>query len=141
MAKQKRRAEVRKGQTGHSFEESFDDSLLPDASEIQKLHQIDPDIMDWLKARAAREQEFRHESFDKKVHLVNKTERGIRWINYLGLFFSFLLLSGGMFLSYYLISEDHEIIGSIFTGGMLLAIASLFLNKVQGNGSKVKKSN
>lgn len=139
MAKQKRRAQMVQSKGGHNgqvVEETFDDSLLPDATEIEKLSKLDPQIMDWLKDRAEKEQEFRHKMFDKKVSLVSTNEKGSRWINYLGLFFSFLLLGGGMFLSYVLIKEKHEILGSIFSGVMLVAIASIFMSKVKSNNNE-----
>ena len=138
MAKGRRKAQITqsRGQRGHMVEEVFDDSLLPDASEIQKLSVIDPNIMTWLKERAEKEQNFRHSAFSTKLNLVSKTEKGLRWINYLGLFFSFILLGGGMFLSYILIKEKHEIIGTIFSGVMLVAIASIFMSKVKSNNNE-----
>lgn len=141
MAKQSRKASLSKSenQQGHIFEETFDDSLLPDATEIQKLHQIDPDILNWLKDRAEKEQEFRHNAFSKRVRMVSKSEKGSRWINYLGLFFSFILLSGGMFLSYTLIVEGHEVLGSVFSGVMLISIASIFMSKVKSNNNRNRR--
>lgn len=138
MAKQSRRAAVTKtkDQQGHMIEEVFDDNLLPDATEIEKLYKIDPNIMQWLKERAEKEQEFRHTSFHTKLRLVRKTESGLRKINYFGLFFSFVLLLAGMYLSYTMIMSDHEVLGSVFSGTILLAIASIFMNKVQSNNTK-----
>ena len=138
MAKGRRKAQMTqsKGHRGQMVEEVFDDNLLPDATEIQKLANIDPNIMIWLKERAEKEQDFRHSAFSSKVTLVSKTEKGLRWINYLGLFFSFILLAGGMFLSYFLIKEEHEIIGTIFSGIMLVAIASIFMSKVRSNNNE-----
>lgn len=91
MAKQRRKAELTRSQDrqGQVYEETFDDSLLPDAAEIQKLHAIDPEILEWLKKRAEKEQEFRHETFQKRVDIVRRSEGGERWINYLGLIFAF----------------------------------------------------
>lgn len=79
MAKQSRKASLSKSEEhqGHTFEEIFDDSLLPDATEIQKLSAIDPNIIQWLKERAEKEQEFRHNVFSKKVKMVSKSERGM----------------------------------------------------------------
>lgn len=138
MAKQHRRAQISrsKNHQGHIVEEVFDDNLLPDAAEIKKLSELDPDIIQWLKQRAEKEQDFRHKSFTSRVKLVSRTERGLRWINYCGLLFSFFLLGGGMYLSYILIIEGHEVLGSIFSGLMLFAIASLFMSKVKSNNNE-----
>lgn len=35
--------------------ESYDDSMLPDASELDKLKALDPNIIDWIKERTAKE--------------------------------------------------------------------------------------
>lgn len=138
MAKQRRRAQVSQSENhrGHIVEEVFDDNLLPDASEIAKLSQLDPTIIDWLKERAEKEQNFRHTAFENKVDLVSKNEKGNRWINYLGLICSFFLLGGGMFLSYTLIVNNHEILGSVFSGVMLISIASIFMSKVKSNNNE-----
>ncbi len=127
MAKQKRKASVSKSENhqGHTFEEIFDDSLLPDATEIQKLSAIDPDIIQWLKERAEKEQEFRHNAFFGRMKMVSKSEKGSRWINYLGMYLSYVLITGG-----------NEILGSIFSGAMLIAIASIFMSKVKSNNKE-----
>lgn len=51
MARQQRKQQIVKNEQGqgHLVEEIFDDNLLPDASEIERLHKIDPDILNWLK--------------------------------------------------------------------------------------------
>ena len=93
MAKQSRKAQLTRSNThqGHTIEEVFDDNLLPEATEIPKLSELDPNIMTWLKERAEKEQEFRHGAFNQRLEIVSKTERGSRWINYLGLFIAIVL--------------------------------------------------
>ena len=132
MAKQQRKQQLVKSQhgQGHIVEEVFDDNLLPDATEIEKLYRIDPTILDWLKTCAEKEQSFRHEAFSKKVDLVEKTEKGDRMVNSMGLIFSFIIVLAGMVFSAYLIHEDHEILGSVFGGSILVVIVSTFLAKV-----------
>lgn len=111
-------------------EEVFDDNLLPDAAEIEKLYAIDPNILDWLKQSADKEQDFRHNAFRVKTELVRNTERGTRRVNTMGLVFSFILTLAAMAFSAFLIYCDHEVLGSIFGGGVILAIISAFLSKV-----------
>lgn len=137
-AKRKTRASISKSreQQQHFVEETFDDTLLPDAEELKKLKQLDPKIIDWIKARAEAEQAFRQKNFLEKIKLVSRNERGNRYINYASLFFSFLLLGGGLFLSYFLIKEDHEVLGTVFTGGILVTIGSLYLSKVKSNNNE-----
>lgn len=136
MAKGKKRVQLRKNSQGEHqghFEETFDDSLLPDASEIAKLQSIDPEMIHWLKERAEKEQDFRHEVTREKIGMIKETERGERKVNYIGLAISAILLGAGMYISYLLITGGYQIIGSIFTGGMLLAIASFYLGKVKSS--------
>lgn len=139
MAKQQRRAHVRKGNNGEHqghIEETFDDSLLPDATEIARLQQLDPNMITWLKERAEKEQDFRHEFTREKLGMIKNTEKGERRVNYLGLICSFILLGVGMFISYMLITKDYVIVGSIFSGTTLLAIAALYMRKVKSNDKK-----
>ncbi|WZL89773.1 hypothetical protein VS868_03275 [Salinimicrobium sp. 3283s] len=139
MAKQRRRAHLQKGHNGEHqghIEETFDDSLLPDAAEIKRLQQIDPNMITWLKERAEKEQEFRHEFTREKLGMIKSTEKGERRVNYLGLICSFLLLGGGMFISYLLITGGFEIIGSIFSGTTLVAIASIYMRKVRSSNRR-----
>ena len=138
MAKGSRKQQVVKsgGKQGHLLEETFDDSLLPDVNEIEKLTALDPNILQWLKDRAEKEQEFRHSIVREKIDLVKKNDRGTRWINYSGLFFSFMIIGGGMFISYLLIINSFEVIGTIFTGVILLGIVSIFMSKVKSNNQE-----
>ena len=55
MAKQSRKAQVVKSHLGKGqvVEEIFDDNLLPDASEIERLHRIDTNILEWLKQKGS----------------------------------------------------------------------------------------
>lgn len=133
MAKQQRRQQLvrnQQGQQGHMVEEVFDDNLLPDAAEIEKLYAIDPHILEWLKQSADKEQAFRHEAFKMKTDLVKSNEKGIRRVNSMGLIFSFILTLASMGFSSWLIYCDHEILGSVFGGGIILSIIGAFLSKV-----------
>jgi len=80
MAKQSRRAQVShsKNHQDHIVEEVFDDNLLPDASEIKKLSELDPNIVQWLKERAEKEQDFRHKTYTSRIKLFSKKERRLR---------------------------------------------------------------
>jgi len=132
MAKQHRKHHLVRNQQGqgHLVEEVFDDNLLPDAAEIEKLYAIDPHILDWLKASADKEQDFRHKAFHVKTDLVKNNEKGVRRVNTMGLTYSFILTIAAMAFSAFLIYCDHEVLGSIFGGGVIIAIISAFLSKV-----------
>lgn len=116
---------------GHQIEhsETVDDNLLPDAAEIERLHKIDPSILDWLKKRAEQEQTFRHEFHNYRADLIHDNERNNRLLNTMGLIFAFLIFMAGMGLGFWLINKDHTITGTIFSGGTLLAGAGMFINR------------
>ena len=138
MAKQQRKQQIVKNEQGqgHLVEEIFDDNLLPDVSEIERLHKIDSDILNWLKKSAEKEQEFRHKAYNERIKLVQDANRGDRLINKLGVWFSLIIALSGMGFSAFLILYGHEILGSIFAGGTLLGMVSLFLSKVDKQSEK-----
>lgn len=132
MAKHKR--EVRVGKT-HDVQrmehtEVFDDNLLPDALEIQKLHAIDSTILTWLKDRAEQEQSFRHKAYDKRIDLIDVHNAREHNTNRFALIIYFLLVAGCLCASFYLISMGKNLQGTIFGGaGAVLAIAVLVARK------------
>ncbi len=109
--------------------EVFDDNLLPEASEIKALSTIDPNILEWLKIRAEKEQEFRHQAHNKRNEIVDRNVRGEVSINKLGLTYAFLIIIAGMGFSTFLIYLEHLISGTIFSGLTITYAAALFLNK------------
>ena len=133
MAKQQKKQQVVKNQQGQGLliEEILDDNLLPDATEIEKLHRIDNNILEWLKQTAEKEQEFRHQALTKKLQIAEDSEKGLRRISQLGIIFSFIIVVLGMFFSGFLIYIGQTIIGTIFAGGIILSIVSAFLKKVK----------
>lgn len=91
--------------------EVFDDNLLPDAIEIERLHQLDPDILQWLKARAEQEQSFRHGAFDKRVNVVDRHNKRDHDTGRIALFIYLLLVGGCIAASYLLLKEGKNITG------------------------------
>ncbi len=116
---------------GHQTEQSVvsDDSLLPDAAEVEKYFIMDPNILHWLKERAEKEQDFRHESVRERTTLINTNEKRIHTINTVGLIFAFIFLLVGLLSSVYLIITGCSIAGSIFTGFTLLVGAGLLAGR------------
>lgn len=138
MAKQRRKQQIVRSEhgQGHMVEETLDDNLLPDASEIERLQNLDPHIMEWLKSSAEKEQAFRHKTYQERINIVKASDKGDRIINILGLVFSFIIVLCGMLFSAYLIRKGYEILGSIFAGGLILSIISLFMSKVNKQSNK-----
>jgi uncharacterized membrane protein len=116
---------------GVSFEhqESFDDNLLPDANELEKLQLLDPKIMEWIKDTTSREQIARHNFNSRKIGLFESAQRKSFLMNILQSTYAFLIIVASMFFSYFLIDKGHIISGSIFAGGTVLFAVYAFLNK------------
>jgi len=134
MAKQHR--SVRQNQVasgngrGVSYEqhESYDDSLLPEAAELARLKDIDPTIIDWIKARTEKEQDSRLDFNARKMDLIEASTNKAYRIDCLTSTYAFIIVIAGMFLSCFLIKEGQILTGTFFAGGTIIWAASLFLN-------------
>lgn len=133
MAKQQTKHKLVKSQQGEGVlvESAFDDSLLPEASEIEKLYKLDSHILEFLKETAKKEQNFRHQSFQKKLEIAEKVERGSRQISKMGITFSFIIVLAGMAFSAFLIYIGQIVVGTVFAGGIIISIVTAFLKKVK----------
>lgn len=132
MAKHRRDIKAAKQNNLQRFEHSeiFDDSLLPEAGEIEKLAKIDNDILNWLKSRAEKEQDFRHEAFKKRLTLVNQHNRRDHNTARFALIVYFFLVAACIVGSYLLLRDDHKTEGSMFGGAaVILALAVLITRR------------
>lgn len=135
MAKGKREIQARAtqdrngvGQQIHHVE-TFDDNLLPDAEEIRALQACDPNILEWLKKTAEKEQAFRHEAFAKRLELTKSISSSRSFRLSMGMIFAFLLMLVGMGCSTFLIYFGHQLVGSLFAGTSLFGAISIFVQK------------
>eukprot|EP00825_Cyclidium_porcatum_P014840 TRINITY_DN18115_c0_g1_i1.p1 TRINITY_DN18115_c0_g1~~TRINITY_DN18115_c0_g1_i1.p1 ORF type:complete len:185 (-),score=7.35 TRINITY_DN18115_c0_g1_i1:99-653(-) len=114
---------------GQQLEQSevIDDNLLPEPEIIEKYQRLDPEIFQWLKCRAEKEQEFRHEFNRGRMKNFSQGARGIRIFNICALIFCFCFLTFGSFLSYYLLSNGQITTGTIFSGVYFIAGATLLI--------------
>lgn len=108
--------------------ESVDDGLLPDAEELAKYKELDPNIIEWIKIRAEKEQEMRHRFMDSKMAMSNSALRKGFSLDILILIISVIVLCGGMVFSYFLISQGKELAASLFGGGTLVFAVNSILN-------------
>jgi uncharacterized membrane protein len=109
--------------------EVFDDNLLPEAVEIERLQRLDTDIMQWLKERAANEQEFRHTAYSRRLDIAESSGKREHHLNLLGIIFAFILMLVGFGVSAYLIFLNQIITGTIFSGATLVLIATTFITR------------
>ncbi len=129
MAKGRKQLKRTQGSAMVTYEqnETFDDSLLPDAIELEKLKELDPDIINWIKERTAKEQDARHDFNDRKLKLFEKSSTRFFSIDILTLFFAFAIVMSGMVFSYFLIINDMKTQGTIFAGATIILAATAFL--------------
>jgi uncharacterized membrane protein len=122
--------------------EIFDDNLLPDANEIHKLSELDPQILPWLKSRAEKEQDFRHLAFDKRVKLTDDHNRRDHNTTRWALFIYLVLVAGCITASYFLILMGKDIQGTIFgSAAVILGLAVLLTRKPSQNQQTQSEKN
>lgn len=123
---------------GVSFEhqESFDDNLLPDAAELERLHDLDPNIMDWMKETTSKEQNARHDFNSRKIGLFESSQKKSFWMDVIQATYAFVIILSGMFFSYLLIEKGQLVFGSIFAGGTILFAANAFLKFRKSNSGE-----
>ena len=86
--------------------------------------------MPWLKERAAKEQDFRHEAFNSRIKLTDKHNLREHVTARLGLAAYFILVLGCFAASFILVRENHNTEGSIFGGAAaIFAFAVIFSKK------------
>ena len=126
---------------GATFEhlESYDDSLLPEAEELEKLKLVDPNIIEWIKTRTEKEQDARLDFNSRKMKILEGSTRKTFQIDIITLLFAFLIIICGMGLSAFLIHENQTITGTIFGGATIIIAANAFLNFRKKNTSNSKK--
>lgn len=132
MAKGRKHVKAIRAENHDSLEQSeeFDDNPLPDASELVQLQAIDPSIMEFLKERASKEQDFRHSTFQAKVNVIeNHNIRG-HFTTRMALVIYFILVTLMASFSFILLYNEKNIQGSIFGGiAVILALAVLITRR------------
>ena len=104
-----------------------DDSLLPSAEELQKFNAISPDIVPWIMARTEMEQDARLKFTDERINLAKNESSHTHWFDFIALFMAFIIVAAFLFLSYLLIQNGSEVVGTIFAGATMALIVSYFL--------------
>lgn len=125
-AVQHKRAQMHSGNAVVEQRMEVDDSMLPAAEELAKLKEVKPELVDWVMARAEKEQEARIDFNKNRVKLAKKELGNTFCINILSLIFAFLIIIGGMVVTLWTLKEGMTIAGTIFAGTTLVGAAALF---------------
>lgn len=112
----------------YEHSETYDDHLLPDATELGKLKDLDPTIIEWVKDKSGKEQGFRHKFEDKKVRVILRSSKMAFVLDLVTCFYAFIIVILSMYFSYYLIENNQTLMGTVFAGGTMILTANAFLN-------------
>lgn len=104
-----------------------DDNLLPAADELEKLNSINPDLIQWIMDRTEKEQDARIRFNEDRMKLAQGDFKHTHRFNYCALIMAFVIVMSFLGLSFYLICNNYETIGTIFAGGTIVLIISYFL--------------
>lgn len=134
----KKHTQIRQHQSNNvtsiEHREIFDDNLLPDPLDIERLNAIDNDILPWLKQKADKEQDFRHGAYIKRLDFHSDNSKREHNTARFGVTIYFLLVLGCMGISYLLIRDEKNVQGTVFGGvGIILALAVLVTKKPSQN--------
>lgn len=130
MAKQKTNHSVAKRgneQVLHVSHEE-DDNLLPSPEELQKYHELDPTMIEWIKKRCDVEQNARIDFNNKKIKLHRSVNNKLFVIDLASIIMSVLVVLAGMACSSYLIYLGHILTGTLFGGSVIVFYAIKILN-------------
>ena len=134
MARQQQQNKLQQNNKGELLVEqnvAIDDSLLPSALELEKLKEVDPEIIPWIMRRTEIEQDARIEN-NKEILKINKIRIvGINRFNFTALILSFFLFVLLILLSGYLIHSGFSLEGSIFGGSTIIIAIIYFLKAIQ----------
>jgi uncharacterized membrane protein len=128
--------------SAYEHSESYDDSLLPEAVELERLKLLDPNIIEWIKQRTEKEQDARIDFNAKRISIVEDVSRRDYQIDVISLIFAFLIIISSMAFSTYLIMAGQNIVGTIFAGATIIIAVSAFLNfrrNVKDENKKLSK--
>lgn len=105
-----------------------DTVFLPPASDLADYQKIDPNSIDWIKARAEQEQNSRIKFNDDRIKLAKKELNGRNVSAYLGIIaITFIALMFIMF-AFYLVSKGYDTKGTLFGSGAFLMIIYYLFN-------------
>jgi uncharacterized membrane protein len=127
------------GQEQH-FEISELENPFPDSDELQKFTAFMPDAPQRIFNYVEKEQNFRHESYNKKVEIVGSQVNTENTLKKMGMIFAFVILLISMAISGFLIYSEKTLIGSIFFGASILSAIGLFITGRRSNSEEEQKN-
>lgn len=139
MAKLQHNNKLARNQRGEAIVEqnvSIDDSLLPNAIELEKLKEIDPSIVPWITARAEQEQNARLAWNKAQSDMMGSDIKNIHCFNFTALILAFILFIAIVGASVFFILKGLNVQGTIFGGTAIITGVVFFLQVIHRNRDK-----
>lgn len=139
MAKLQHSNKLAKNQRGDSIVEqnvSIDDSLLPNAAELERLKDIDPSIVTWIMARAEQEQNARHAWNRAQSEIMTSDVKKIHRFNFTAIILAFILFLTIVGASVFFIVKGLNVQGTIFGSTAIITGVVFFLQVIHRNRDK-----
>jgi uncharacterized membrane protein len=105
----------------------IEENILPSPIELQGYQAIDQKLVEFFREGAVKEQDFRHEMHRGSLKLNTREQLLVYGARFLGTLCAVGLLAASMSFSYFLISSEMSVEGTIFGGGSLVLMAYIFL--------------
>ena len=105
----------------------YDDSLLPSADELEKLKQVDPDILGWLKTRTEIEQDARIKFNHDRISILSKNMNHVFIQNVICIFSAFFIILLSILCSAYFVYKGLSVEGTVFGGSTIILSGIIFL--------------
>jgi len=129
MSNKTRHRRFKGDQQRFELSERIDDSLLPDADQIAEYAKSDPELPQFIRESAQKEQEFRHYMSKQAMKMGNREQVLQHGLNYFGMLCAIGIAFGGLWYSYHLLQAGHDIAGTIFSGAIIVSTVALFLRR------------
>jgi uncharacterized membrane protein len=126
-SQQNRLAKARNGEILLEQSNAFDDSLLPSAEELEKLKEVDPNIVKWIMDRTEMEQNARLDFNKNRIKLSEYDLRKTHRFNFTALTFGFIIFMAILAISAFFVYYGLPITGTIFGGTAILVGAIYFI--------------
>ena len=136
MAKLQQNNKLAKNQKGESIVEqnvSIDDNMLPSAIELEKLKEIDPNIIPWIMSRAEQEQNARLEWNKTQGEIMRYDVKITHRFNFTAIVLAFVLFLVIIGASVYFIAKGLNVTGTIFGSTVIITGIIFFLQVVHKN--------
>jgi uncharacterized membrane protein len=135
MAKQTQQNRLAKNNKNEVMVEqstTYDDSFLPSAVELEKLKEIDPNIIQWILSRSEMEQNARIENNREIVEINKFNLKRIHRFNFTALFLAFALFICALAVSAFFVIKGLTVEGTLF-GGSTLVMGIIFFIRAAYN--------